>query len=122
MKKVKLGNQEYHPEVILEKAKRIGNIFIIVGVFSLINSVLVYLKLNITFSIGLTVSQFIDGFAQGIYNQSSGSMALILAGIINVALAGYFIFTGFQAKKEKLFWVNWAIFLYSIDTIYFIAL
>lgn len=90
--------------------------FLMVGVLSLINSVLSMSGAGIRFIFGLGIAQFVDGFAH-----QAGQSGMVPNLIINGCFAGVFVlFWNFARKGEQ-----WAFLvgmgLYAIDAVVMLA-
>jgi hypothetical protein len=96
----------------------IGWFYWIAG-FSLVNTVIHMFGSNLTFVVGLGVTQIIDVFAAALAQQlGQGGFAVIYLGLgLDVGFAGLFVAMGVLGRKRKRWAVIVGIVLYAIDAI-----
>lgn len=106
----------------LELEKRMlsgANWFFWIAVLSLINSVILLSSGQWSFLAGLGITQIIDALATQI-SAAGGSGATIIALIMDITVAGFFVFFGLMARKRQ----GWAFIvgmvLYGLDGLLFL--
>jgi hypothetical protein len=104
----------------LQRQVRIGasNFYWIAGL-SMVNTLIVLFSANITFPIGLAITQIIGGIAYqaGKSNISLTSMILVISLLINLGIAGLFALFGFGAVKQWRGAYVTGMILYGLDAL-----
>lgn len=107
-------------ELLMEKKiNGAVNWFYWIAGLSVINTVVLFFDGNVSFVIGLGITQLIDGFAYDISDQF-GVISIICGIVINLLIAGTFVFLGIMAKKLKKWSFISGMILYGLDTIIFL--
>ncbi|MEQ8155082.1 MAG: hypothetical protein ABRQ25_09415 [Clostridiaceae bacterium] len=116
------GNSEdkVRRELLVEKKiNGAVNWFYWIAGLSVINTVVLFFDGNVSFVIGLGITQLIDGFAYDISDQF-GVISIICGMVINLLIAGTFVFLGIMARKLKKWSFISGMILYGLDTIIFL--
>lgn len=90
-----------------------------IAVVSIINTLLLFFDGNLSFLVGLGITQLVDGFAYNLFDYF-GIIAIICGIAINLLISGIFVFFGIMANKLKRWSFISGMILYGLDTIIFI--
>lgn len=89
---------------------------------SLINAIAAATNSTWSFLAGLGITQFISGFASGLSaDLGESSAVMIIALILNVLVAGFFVFLGVFAHKGHTWAFIVGIVVYALDALIFLA-
>ncbi|AGK96980.1 hypothetical protein [Clostridium pasteurianum] len=86
---------------------------------SIINTIVVFFDGNLNFVVGLGLIQLVDNYAY-IFSNYFGMTAIICGIVINLIIAGIFIYFGIMANKCKKWSFIIGMILYGLDAIIFI--
>jgi hypothetical protein len=104
----------------LEKRMLSGaNWFYWIAGLSLINSVIMLFNGRWSFLAGLGITQIIDAIANQI-SAAGGSGANIIALMMDIIVAGFFVFFGFMARKRQAWAFITGMVLYFLDALIFL--
>ncbi len=99
-----------------------STLVILIGAFSIINSLFIYTQSNINFIISLGMTQVIDHLLSGMNSPQSGLTISLMVGLtVNFILSAFFILLGYLGRKhiKWAFIVGWILYLFdSIIYIY----
>jgi hypothetical protein len=87
---------------------------------SLINTIAAFTNSNWSFLAGLGITQFVYGIALGL-SESVGGVITIIALVLNVLVAGFFIFLGVFANKGYTWAFIIGLIVYALDGLIFLA-
>jgi hypothetical protein len=87
---------------------------------SLINSLVAMTNSSWGFLAGLGITQFISGMALGM-SESLGNAITVIALILNLSVAGFFVFLGFFAGKGHTWAFIIGIVVYALDALIFLV-
>lgn len=87
--------------------------------FSIINTLIMFFDGGINFVVGLGIAQLVDGYAY-IFSEYFGITAFLVGFMVNLLIAGIFIYFGIMAKKHKKWSFIIGMSLYGVDAIIFI--
>lgn len=109
---------------ILESTMRGGiNWFYWIGALSIINTLLYFFGADITFVVGLGITQIVDGFiyAAVLETGATGITVLHIFGLfVNFVIAGIFILFGYLGRRLNRWAVIVGIVLYTLDGLLFL--
>lgn len=108
----------------LESSVRNGaSWFFWIGGLSILNTIIFFLDGSITFTVGLGVTQLIDGFSYGLAQNAGANENLvrIIGLVLDLAIAAIFIAAGVLGLKRQRWAIIAGMALYALDTIIFIA-
>jgi hypothetical protein len=112
-------------KMVTETKMRNGiNWFYWIAALSVINTIIYILGLNLTFVVGLSFTQLVDGFAFGLAKAEGGSAGAILRGagvVLDIAIAGLFAGAGYLGRKRYKWVVICGMILYGIDAIVYLG-
>ncbi|MGH7599621.1 MAG: ankyrin repeat domain-containing protein [bacterium] len=97
--------------------------FFLIAGLSLVNSLIVLFGGNLYFLVGLGITQFIDGFAIGMVNESGAefrTVANTIAFLFDVGIAGVFVAFGVFARKRQKWSFITGMCLYAFDGLLFL--
>jgi hypothetical protein len=90
---------------------------------SMVNAVASLTGSQWSFLAGLGITQFISGFASGLSADLGGSGAVtVIAFVLNVLVAGFFVFLGVFAQKGHTWAFLVGLVIYGLDALIFLAL
>jgi hypothetical protein len=110
-------------KLALESQMRSGvNWFFWIAGLSLINSFIYMAGGDLTFVVGLGVTQIIDGFSQAFAGELGGGTALQVVGLVlDIIVAGIFAWFGFLGRRRLRWVVILGMALYTLDGVIFAA-
>jgi len=89
---------------------------------SLINAIAAATNSTWSFLAGLGITQFISGFASGLSTDlGESSVVMVIAFILNVLVAGFFVFLGVFAYKGLTWVFIVGLVVYALDALIFLA-
>ena len=89
-----MGNESNGSNVPVDinaQAKKACGWFAAIAAFSVINSLLIFFKSQVTFVIGLGITTIIDGFMSGMREEVSGNASIIITARSAVLLMYFFL-------------------------------
>jgi len=107
-------------EVYRQQMKSGARWFYWIAGLSLINSIAALSNSSWSFLAGLGVTQFISGFAIGL-SDDLGSAVTVVAMILDVIVAGFFVLLGVMAMKGHTWAFMLGLVLYALDGLIFLA-
>jgi hypothetical protein len=107
-------------EVYRQHMKSGARWFYWIAGLSLINSIAALSNSSWSFLAGLGVTQFISGFALGL-SQDLGGAVTVIAMILDVIVAGFFVLLGAMALKGHAWAFMLGLVLYALDGLIFLA-
>lgn len=97
--------------------------FFFIGGMSLVNSILQLANANVSFLVGLGITQVVDALAL-VFGEAMGAPAAtvlrVVALVVNVAIAGLFVLFGVQGRKGHLKVYTLGMILYGLDALIFL--
>jgi hypothetical protein len=105
------------------RVKNGANNFYWIAGLSVINFLIYIFGAGVTFVVGLGAAQFVDGFSSAVAS-SIPSATLVIKGIgllINLGLAGVFVFFGIFAGKGQRWAFITGLVLYAVDAAFVLA-
>lgn len=97
--------------------------FFWIGGLSILNTIIFFFNGSITFTVGLGVTQIIDGFSYGLAQNAGANETLVrIIGLaLDLAIAALFIAAGVLGIKRQRWAIIAGMALYALDTIIFVA-
>lgn len=96
-----------------------ANWFMWVAALSMINSIISLVNGSWSFLAGLGITQVIDGIAAGVAQQLGGA-AMVVALLLDVLVAGFFVGLGLFARKQQSWAFIVGMVVYALDAVIFI--
>jgi hypothetical protein len=121
--KIQIGNNSYEPHQVIENAQKAAGWFAAIALFSLINSVLVFLKTDVSFVVGLGVTLCVDAMTLGIREEFQDTTAMIITVIgiiINLAFIGLFLLFWRLSKRGSRTAYIIGMIVYFLDGLIFL--
>lgn len=111
---------KYEEQKLEKQIDDSSNLFLVIAVFSIINTAISIADLNLNFMLGLGITQLIDAYGDLYARGTGSSMPLVLSFLADGLVVSIFLLLGYFSKKRK----NWAfivgMILYAADTLVFI--
>jgi hypothetical protein len=109
---------------LVQKQKNSAGWIFAIVLFTVVNSVLMWLQTNFSFLIGLGLTQIIDGvaFLFGVDYPANATLFMGIAVALNSAIVGLFVFLGIMARRRHAWAFIVTIVLYSLDLIFLVLL
>ena len=98
--------------------------FYLIGILSMLNSVLLILGSNLTFVVGLAITQVVDGISTGMAQALSGSLGSfvrVMGLCLDMTIAGLFIGAGYLGNKRHKWAIYAGLVVYILDAFIFVA-
>lgn len=117
---ITIGNKPLPPEKVIELATNSANWFRTIGLFSVINAVLVALNAQIVFVVGLGATMVVDGAMVAMRAQGTGVALLVMTVVgyaIDVLILGSVFLVWHLARKGMVWAYVTGAILYSLDTV-----
>ena len=105
-------------ELLLKRIHNGGNWFFWVAGLSLINSVIQHLGGDISFVLGLAVTQILDAG----FRMFAGSLGMVVSIFLDVIVAGLFVFFGVLARHRSYWGFVPGLALYALDGVLYTLL
>lgn len=109
-----------HAEPYRQQMRSGARWFYWIAGLSLINTIAAFTNSNWSFLAGLGITQFIYGIALGL-SESIGGAITIIALVLNVLVAGCFVFLGVFANKGHTWAFIIGLIVYALDGFIFLA-
>jgi hypothetical protein len=123
MANIEVYKKPYEPAEVIRRAKSACGWFAAIAVFSLINSLLIFLKSSVSFIIGLGITMIVDGFVAVGRQHVTGAAATaltIIGLLINLILIGVFVLIWFLSKRGSKTAYIIGMVLYFLDALLFL--
>jgi len=124
MASVQIGPQAYAPEVVLALARRQRNWLVWIVILSVVNTILVFARANVTFVIGLGVTQLADSFAVVARERASGPIVAVLTAVgiaIDLVTLGLYLLLWWLSGRGSVAAYVTAIVFYALDALIMLA-
>lgn len=114
-KKVSSNVIEFEKKQLTEDIQKAANWFYWIAGLSIANSLVFYFSKDLYFVVGLGITQFIEGVLSELKNGPS-----LIALILNLMIAGFFIFFGYMSRKYKKWAFIIGVIIYIIDALIYL--
>ncbi|HAL45705.1 MAG: hypothetical protein A2Y12_07570 [Planctomycetes bacterium GWF2_42_9] len=122
-----MGNESNGSNVPVDinaQAKKACGWFAAIAAFSVINSLLIFFKSQVTFVIGLGITTIIDGFMSGMREEVSGNASIIITAIgivINLLIIGIYVLIWLLSRNGSRAAYIIGMVLYALDAAIFVV-
>ena len=106
---------EFEKKQLTEDIQKAANWFYWIAGLSIANSLVFYFSKDLYFVVGLGITQFIDGIISELMNGPN-----LIALILNLMIAGLFIFIGYMSRKYKKWAFVIGLAVYTLDALLYL--
>jgi hypothetical protein len=118
--------QEMVQDDLTARLRSVASWFYWVVGLSAVNSIVVMTGAEWAFSLGLGITQVVDGVALSFQEVSDARVSglapgQVVAWLVDLLILGFFVFLGIMLTKRRAAWALWVgVVLYALDTLFFL--
>lgn len=119
------GAPESELATLLQQLEGGSSWFYWIAALSVVNSLIMFFGGDLSFIVGLGITQIFDGIAAEIAKNHAGNLGFLIEGIafaVTLATAGMFIFFGVFAKKRHIWAFVIGMVFYALDGLLFLLI